>query len=365
MGIVKRYVPILRWKGSEKDALLKLRPLERNAITPLIEFVMPNPKMNKERSIILKDSRAVLVDSLPSVAQDILRCWGKEPVFIDVHLIDEDLKSKALSAILHSCNGLGIEAIPIICSATIDESRELRTVAVAFSKISHNGACFRLGRKDIKNGNLENSIVGFINRNGLDVGSLDVLVDLGIVNDKDDPVLIANDLSHLPMLKDWRSFILSGGAHPKDLTLLRKHERHQLPRHDWMLWKGIAGQLTLVRRPIFSDYTIQYPIYESKYIPGMNISASIRYTSDDTWEILRGEGLKNPKGDKYVQYIAWARLLIEQDFYKGCAYSFGDEYVNDKAAPDNIKTGSVQTWLCAGINHHLVLSGKQSANPVS
>jgi mannose-6-phosphate isomerase-like protein (cupin superfamily) len=42
----------------------------------------------------------------------------------------------------------------------------------------------------------------------------------------------------------------------------------------------------------------------------MNISASIRYTTDDYWVIMRGEGLRNKGGAGYDQYPANAELLM-------------------------------------------------------
>ena len=65
------------------------------------------------------------------------------------------------------------------------------------------------------------------------------------------------------------------------------------------------------------------------------------------------------------------KLLAEDPgrFFGG-GFSFGDKYIAEKAEhyPVYIKdksvkgTGSTESWLTAGINHHLVLTAHQIAN---
>lgn len=362
MITVNSYVPILRWKQSEKIALLHLSEEAHNTITPLIELVMPAPKMDKDQTVIIQDSRSVLMEKLPMMAKDILKYWGRDAILIDAHLIDVDLREKVLREVLHSAGLLGMKAIPIVASGKFNSSNSLRDIAVTFAKRSGNGVCFRINRGDLKNPLLHTSLQNFLTKNQLDSRSSDMLVDFEIIDDADEPELIVKDLASVPFLNEWRSFVMSGGAHPKDLSLLKKHEHHQLGRKDWLLWRGLIARSDLVRRPIFSDYTIQHPVYNGKHIPGMNISASIRYASEDTWEILRGEGLRNEGGAGYSQYPVLAQLLVEQPFYKGSSYSYGDGYIGDRASATNKNTGNPGTWLKAGISHHLTLTANQIAS---
>src|ERR1700730_15756466 len=43
----KHYVPILRWKAAEKEALEQLTSKEKESMTPLFEILMPQPKNQK------------------------------------------------------------------------------------------------------------------------------------------------------------------------------------------------------------------------------------------------------------------------------------------------------------------------------
>ena len=48
MSNYKQYIPILKWKPAERVALEKLNIEEKKYITPLIQLVMPSPKILKK-----------------------------------------------------------------------------------------------------------------------------------------------------------------------------------------------------------------------------------------------------------------------------------------------------------------------------
>jgi hypothetical protein len=73
---------------------------------------------------------------------------------------------------------------------------------------------------------------------------------------------------------------------------------------------------------------------------------------------------------KFDKYLANAALLVKDERYYGENFSNGDKYIAEKAKhfavyikkPSVKGTGSTETWLRAGINHHLVLAAHQVAN---
>ncbi len=80
-----------------------------------------------------------------------------------------------------------------------------------------------------------------------------------------------------------------------------------------------------------------YPIYQGgghlqygvfvEPLQGGNPSASIRYTADEYWVIMRGEGVLNKNGPGYAGYSANAQLLCERKEFCGADFSAGDEYI--------------------------------------
>jgi len=119
----------------------------------------------------------------------------------------------------------------------------------------------------------------------------------------------------------------------------------------------VAVSDRISRIPRFGDYTIFHP-FERRNFPGMNISASIRYTTEDDWLIMRGEALKKKDGAGYAQYPANAEMLCEKKEYCGRSYSYGDKYIADSLLHTS-HPGNPKTWLAAGINHHLTLVARQ------
>ena len=351
-------------------AFERLYPQDRETITPFIEFIMPPPKTDKaDRKKILEDSKSKFLRQLPDIGKRLLKYCGRDTVFLDVHLLDGDIRASSFENILSLANAVDLFSIPVVHIIPVvgtDADMATRRVAVKYAKIGDKGLCIRIDNSHFKNGSLAKYIEDFIKENSLDIKNIDILVDLQIVDQSITAESVIEKISRIPQINGYRSFILSGGAFPKDLSDLQKFESHQLERTDWKLWRKVINSGKLARKPIFSDYTIQHPIFYG-YILGANTSASVRYTNDEKWEILRGEALnyikKNgEKGPGYKQYLAHAREIIKQPFYKKADYSFGDSEINRIATPKNEKTGNPQMWLNIGINHHLTLVARQTSS---
>jgi hypothetical protein len=372
MTTIKSYIPILRLRPAEMKALEKLLPQDRENITPLVELVMPGPSLNRkdDKKIITKTPKEKFLEALPEVADNILTSCGQNSIFIDVHLLDADIRASSFEQILSSSLRLDIFSIPVtyiipVTSTSADSAT--RAIAVNFAKSSGHGLCIRIDKSHLEDQHFSEHLTDFIKTNGLSIENIDLLVDLRIINQGTDAKDVAEKLEKLPDIKKWRSFIVSGGVFPKDLTDYTPGEVHALNRFDWKLWSDLH-ETKLPRLPSFSDYTIQHPFYE--YVAAIG-SASVRYTADDKWWIFRGKipGHINrktkEKGPGREQYIGHARTLVNRDFYKKSDYCFGDAEIARIADVNNTKPGSPPIWLTIGINHHITLVARQLANFVA
>ncbi|OGZ69167.1 MAG: hypothetical protein A3C50_02030 [Candidatus Staskawiczbacteria bacterium RIFCSPHIGHO2_02_FULL_43_16] len=368
---IQSYVPILRWRLAEMTALEKLFPSDREKVTPLVEFIMPAPTTDaKDRRKITENSRDKFLRRLPDVAKNLLKFCGRNPVLVDVHLLDGDIRASSFEQILGSSNSLDIFSIPVIYVIPVTSTSadmETRSVAVNYAKSSGHGLCLRIDMTHLQEENLSSHIMEFMKVNELKIENTNILVDLQIIKEGRTAEAVADQLALLPSLTKWRSFIVSGGAFPKDLTELEVFGTHPLPRLDWKLWGELRDSKKIARTPTYSDYTIQHPVFYG-YIPGASVSASIRYTDDEQWQVFRGQAIgyinkkTGQKGPGHKQYLGHARTLIGQSFYKGGAYSFGDAEIKKMADTSNQKTGNPQKWLSIGINHHLTLAARQTSN---
>lgn len=363
----KHYIPILKWRAAEKGALQNLKSEDKTIITPLIEFTMPQPYDDdgkKTPKDLLQESISTLVQNIPNVARQVLKYWGRDAVFIDVQLIDGSIRAESLRKILNYGEQLDIFMTPVITIIPVvgfESDKQTRQVAIEFAKGTGHGLCFRITESNFDEKSLAKDIEDSVSKNGLNAENIDLMVDFKIIDKQTLYESLVKKLNMLPLIERWRTFIVAGGAFPKDLSHLEKHNQYNIPRTDWVIWRRLADDLK--RPPSFSDYTMQYPIYAPR-TSASNPSASIRYTLEDHWLVVRGEGLRNPKGAGFKQYPAQAQILVKQkEIFKGDGFSFGDSYIAEKAKDINTKkTGNPKTWLEAGINHHLTLVARQIAS---
>lgn len=372
MTKIKSYIPILRWRPAERKALEQLFKEDKENITPLIEFVMPGPSTKKQGDeiVITKTPKEKLSEVLLDVEKDLLNSWRQDAIFVDVHLLDSDVRAASLRQILSASTNLNLFSVPvtyIIPVTSTDADMATRAVAIDYAKSSGHGICIRIDKSHLEEKDISLHIANFISNSDLSIENVDLLIDLGAIDQSTVMEDIAKKIIQIPNLVKWRSLIVSGGVFPKDLTKFTPGKVHELERLDLKFWNYIQ-KITLPRIPLFSDYTIQCPSYEQVNAIG---SASVRYTDDEKWWIFRGKkpGVINPKtkekGPGREQYIDHAKTLTGKSFskfYKGSDYSFGDVEIARIADPNNKKPGSPATWLTIGINHHITLVARQIAN---
>ncbi|NKE72982.1 beta family protein [Candidatus Manganitrophus noduliformans] len=354
----KHYVPILKWKAAEQTALEKLGANEKKFISPLIQFVMPQPKRPKEGEKEktpeeqLEEVTIKFNEKLPGIPNEILSSWGSSPAFVDFSLIyTPSLRIESLKRVLTDGERLGLFLIPVV---NLSSDHEFKKAASVFFKKYRRGLCLRLVHADFNiPGKLAEEIQKFLTAVNLFEKEIDLLIDLKTGVDAP-PALI--DLSRkVPNLLKWRTFTVASGAFPLDLRDCEIGENY-IDRLDWENWINLINSKKLERSPSFSDYTIQHPVYKESLL-FFSPSASIRYTLEDKWLVMRGQ-----KG-KSKQYLANARLLSQHSQFFGPDFSFGDAFIFEKGKDlKSKKTGNATNWLVAGINHHLVCTISQIAN---
>lgn len=355
------YVPILKWKRAEQGALKALGKEHKKYITPLIQFVMPKQKNPQEQ---LEDVILRFEEQIVEIPKLILESWGNDPIFIDFSLLyTTPLKVKSLSAILRGGSKFGATFIPVIY---LNDDLQIKRAAYSLAKEYGSGICLRLICSDFSDlTKLSQSIGELFSSMGLVEKDFDLLVDIKETKENGDKYLKYLDLSQkIPNLQKWRTFIFASGSFPEDLSHCKLDEENLIPRIDWKSWREHIENRKLKRKPSLADYTIQHPIYKesSQFFPP---TSSIKYTLDNEWLIMKG------KKQKFELYLASAAELVKDErYYYGESFSDGDKYIAEKAKhftkyiknPAIKGTGTPETWLKAGINHHLVLVAHQIAN---
>jgi len=334
------YVPLLRLKASELDALRDLKPETKARITPLIE-VLPN---NDEKKTFSKYIQARLT-KLTDTCKDI-------PFYVDLALLhptpaDFDLTFKLLEDKFSSGE---LAYVPVVTLQTPKAVRD------ALFKSTRKGReiALRIKAPETEEVGFTKTISDMITATSADSTKIHLIVDCDLINNQaPDFKLLA---SRLPDPTAYARFIFLSGSFPKNLTGFKLGVSNHA-RSDWATWKQLFSSKPFKKIPLFGDYTIQHPLYAAPP-KRSNVSASIRYTTDDYWLILRGESLSNPKGPKHKQYGAHAAFLIGRPEYCGSSFSTGDNHIN-AVAIERKTTGAVKhpgipkTWLTVGFSHHM------------
>lgn len=354
----RHYVPVLRWKQAERLALRELDAPTRAGMTPLIE-VNPRALAAEETA----DPPAV--DKRCSrVAAEILSDWGDGRVFLDLRLIAPGVRAARgvhpLTKIFQEGRTLFPSFVPVTGLGRDTAYQDAVRSVVAADGV---GLCLRLKAGELQRPGLRAVIDQLLAGFGLDYEEVDVLVDYGVVGDA--PPDLAAACESLPNLRRWRTFTVLGGAFPEDLTGMRVGE-HVLPRRDWRAWRDqVTARPSLPRLPAYGDYTVQHPVFREPGF-GLNFSASIRYTAEDDFVVMRGEGVRNDDGQGYAQWPANAMMLCERPEFRGEDFSAGDRYIVEMSAEveknGSGRTGGPGTWLQAAFNHHLTLTVRQVAS---
>jgi len=358
------YVPILRSKQAEFDCLGQLVEGDRPLITPLLDVVPITMMVKKQYNI---------AEGLKKLARKIDKSWHLYPIIIDIRHLNV-LAPRSMGHLLMTLysNLQGLEnpmypewRAPLVPVTGLAEDKEYEATVRAIAANEQAGLCLRLTDRDVQRMTLRTDIDRFMNRLECVAGDIHLVVDFKFIDEANMPNM-TDICSCLPYLAHWKSLVVAAGSFPEDLRNFKAVGEYPLPRYEWCAWHNqITGETRPPRFIGFGDYGIYHPHYFEPP-PGATPSASIRYTSTDHWLVMRGRKVRTG-GPGYEQYMEHAVALSECEEYQSCGphYSAGDTYIAQMAdayhAGKLEHTGNAATWLNAGFNHHLTLTGRNVA----
>ena len=145
------YVPVLRWKAAEMDALQGMREEDRSRLKPLLEIIPPSfqPKNDAPRPSV----RAVL----GTIARDIDRCWGSSPVFVDVdHLVNAGIREPSGLHLLEVLAEETRRLVPMFPDRStlvpvtgLSRSEDYQSAVSSIVEEDQTGACIRITPREV------------------------------------------------------------------------------------------------------------------------------------------------------------------------------------------------------------------------
>ena len=337
------YVPVLKVKRGEKKALEGIAAPLRSRITPLLEIV--------ERSPVRASSVDRHLDTAFKGLADAVRPYRR--CFIDTREMAPDGPSAA-AAVFDRAAGEGMIFTPVTgISRTEDVTAALRHNA--------NGIAVRLTRDEFEEGSLGRNIAAFLARNRLSHGEVDIIVDLGPVDNfvQDGVANFTSDfLNEVPDQIRWRTLTVSACAFPASMGVVNRNSYSLVERNEWKAWRDMlhANRQRLTRLPTYSDCGIQHPAGVEGFDPRtMQASASVRYAIPEDWLLIKGEGTrKNPPSQ---QFPGLANDLVNgslRSYFTGANHCVGCESMRD-AAGGVPGLGSLEVWRRLGTIHHITM----------
>lgn len=339
----QHYVPVMRMKPAELTALRALDSTLRLVTTPLLEC--PPRVLRRCETPSKLECRAGRFASQ-------LSGWAGQPLFLDFGMLPAHLVTPALDTVVKQMTLAGIRPSLVLTLKAGRESPYLRAAHAAQDRYGLP-ICVRVSPEELKLSRCEALIQERLTDFGVAPPLTSLVVDRGLV---DGQSCAYEEFAHLiPWQSSWQTITSLAGSFPADLSELISGQIHRLPRFEWRQWRSL--QSWSGRRPAFGDYAIQHVVFkEPVAVP--NYSASIRYTVENEFVILRGEGVLNVNGPGFDQYNGWAKLLLDMPEYFGASFSAGDEYVAERASNWR-SSGNAQTWLQAGLSHHVTATALQ------
>lgn len=344
------YVPILKWRQGEYQALFRLDAAIKTQITPLFEI--PTENWDFENNAPQKS----LDEHLESFGKRLKAKWGSRICFVDsCHLngnatVLDDLHH--FEWIFSLARMEGAQPIPV---TGIDRSAAYQAATQKIIAADKRGVCLRLKAADFDKPDLAVTLKTLMALMKVKPKEVDVLIDL------------AEDLSEsfnlqaktwlaliqqLPLLDSWRTVTIAGTSFPQSLPSATFRPHGVVNRTEWRAYKKLINLLPEdMRIPTFGDYAVSHPKTEKLDPRLIDPLAKIKYTIHDQWFIVMGKTVKKNGRSQYKQ-LCQSILKAEPTIFAGATFSWGDNYIHG-CANGTEGTGGSSTWPCAGTNHHI------------
>lgn len=336
-----RYVPIVKARQGELNALGAVGLSTRSAIFPLVE-VVPPPAEEPTTDAVVKACR--------DVAVRIAHRYSGKPLMLDAGLFDLGIQvgsQTAVGVLADRARSTGVDAQPVVrlgdpVAAHVDAGRA--------HEQDKRGVTVRLVADDLYEDveDVDTALGTVFARSGLSRPHADLLVDLGAIDGdlavRGGASLVRALLRGLDGADEWRSVTVAAGAFPVDLSQFTPGVIGERPRFDAQLFDAVRSK-RLPREVDYGDYAIAHPVLGTG--PGYPPPPQLRYTTAANWLVLKGRR-NDPPGNAQFQRIC--ETIAEHPDFVGARLGTADARIADGSREG---AGNGSTWRAIGTTHHL------------
>lgn len=336
------YVPVIKSKSNDLDAIARLRLSSLGLIKPLLES--PISVENKAAVTDVAKAASEALRRLPNIAHyfdplnyeaefrqlSAVRQIAEEgravtPTF-GLHRLPKDMKS--IAAMLHGFNlSLGIRI----------ELRDVREVPEETWE----------------------AVITYSSQVELSPGKVELLLDLQYIDAAQEKQITEDVLDFL--LIQPKGFVpgvvsLLGSSALASVADVEIDGKKAVRRVERDVWATVNYELDATREVRFGDYGVVNPRFAFSG-PNPNANAKIRYAAGADHHVFRGRGLYNPS--RFDQYFDLAKRVVDSAEFMGHDLSFGDEYIA-ACSEREVGPGNLGTWVKVDTNHHVEVVSRQT-----
>jgi hypothetical protein len=340
------YVPAIRWRQGEYQALHRLTNRTKERVVPLI--TIPEVEFDFEER---RPKKSVQEHVHPFAARYKSK-WANRPAWVGVHksivLSKMDDGRDIFTYVFDELRAFQASAVPAI---PLGANPSTVGAVAAIVKRDCLGAAISVRLEDLMKPTPTAVIRTLVATLRADLSNTDLIIDLGAPNFEPYVTFSGALIMALRRLSDldvFRNFVLIGTGIPETFKDVGRGF-DEIPRHDWLFYQTLIAKLPAgMRRPTFGDYTIVHPNFAPVDMRKIKSAGKIVYTTPRNWAIRKGGAFR----DNPAQMHDHCADLVKRPIFKGASYSSGDDYIA-KCAVRREGPSNQTRWKDVAINHHI------------
>lgn len=340
------YVPALRWRQGEYQALARLAAAAKDRTVPYV--TIPEVEFDFE----LWQPKKTVHEHVHPFAARFNAKWGQRPAWVGVHpsISGEPMGDgrDIFTYVFDALRELQANAMPAV---PLDASPSMVASVAGIVATDGLGAAIGVRLEDLMKPDARTRIEALTASLGLSLDEVDLVIDLGAPNFEPYNAFAGALIAAMQKLGDlhaFRNFVVIGTAIPETFKDVAKGA-DQLPRHDWLFYQTLLGKLPPgMRRPNFGDYTIVHPEFKALDMRMIKAAGKLVYTTPADWEVRKGGAFN----DNRAQMHGHCASIVASGKFKGAGYSSGDDYIA-KCAVHKEGPSNQTRWKEVAINHHI------------
>ena len=341
------YVPVLKFRTGEYQAIFRLSEAAKNRVAPL--FVIPQIEFDFETW----SPKHTVDEHVSPFAKRYYAKWKTREAWVDIdpshYSATMDSGLDVITHVFEQLRKLKTSAIPV---AALNQPPAMIVALAKIIATDNRGVGIRVRLEDIMRPDFSTSVTALLKQLGVSTAQTDLIVDLG--TPAYEPYVafataLTTALKKVIGLNEYRNFVVTGTAYPDSLKDINPPGGN-LQRHDWNFYRALLSVLPFgMRRPNFGDYAIVNPAFVAIDMRMIKPAGKLVYTNKDQWWVKKGGAFRDNPGQMHDH----CQSLLKSGNFRGGTFSEGDKYIEGCASKSAGYGPSSQTrWKEVAISHH-------------